>query len=610
MNHKILRLTFLIVTALWFSVVAQAQPMPKSWEEPLPSGPVSDDYPLSEDSQRHNGVPQGKVIQFLLDNSKIFPNTRRNISVYVPAQYKGDKPACVYVALDGLGFNAPVVFDNLIHKKEIPILIGIGIGSGDVSTDGNENPRHNRSFEFDGLNDNLARFLTEEVFPFVERQKTSDGLPLLLSKDPNERCAAGGSTGGIGAFTLAWERPDQFRRVFSAIGTFVGMRGGDRYPVLVRKTEPKPLRIFLQDGHHDQWLGGPEVGDWWISNVAMNRALEFSGYDVQHVWGTGPHSGNQAAQAFPDAMRFLWKDYPKPLTAQTEKSLNIFLKQILKQESGWIAVAEQLNEPVHFTADSKGTLYVRDNAAKMIYRLQEDGTTVPIIKQPGNGGVLAFGTDEQLYAADTGSETILVTKIKEDSATEWVPVTNGVHVTGMDVLPGGELYVTDSRRGVTELVLPNGTKTVQGQNLKSPSGVAVTPDGLWLAVVESGSHWGTSYRLKNDNTLDAAQRYYWFHVPDAQENLGGGDCCFDADGRLYVASHLGVSVLDRNGRTRAILPSPVRGGQAGVTAIRFGGSDFSTLYIISDGKIFKRSMNVKGSPVFRDKVKLPNWGAG
>ncbi|MDR0869839.1 MAG: SMP-30/gluconolactonase/LRE family protein [Planctomycetaceae bacterium] len=539
------RLVLFILFAFAAAVQAQQPVMPKSWEEPLPSGAMSDDYPLTADSQRNDGVPVGKILNFPFEGSKIFPNTKRNISVYVPAQYKADKPACVYAALDGLGFNAPVVFDNLIHKGELPVIIGIGTSSGDVPSATGENPRHNRSFEFDGLSDNLGRFLIEEIFPFVEQQKTPDGLPIKLSKDPNDRCTGGGSTGGIGAFTLAWERPDQFRRVFSAIGTFVCMRGGDRYPVLVRKTEPKPLRIFLQDSSHDQWLGGPEVGDWWISNVAVNRALEFSGYDVKHAWGTGPHSGAQAAQVFPDAMRFLWKDYPNPVKAQTDKTLNVFLKQILKPEQDWVPVAEL---------------------------------------QPKLNQRLAVDKDGNITCED-------INVIK-------------------DTLPNGNYYTVDSDKGTLYLVKKDSTKIQQGENLKRPGGVAITPDGLWLAVIESGSHFGTSYQIKSDDTLEAGQRYYWFHVPDEDDELGTGDCCFDEHGRLYVATRFGVSVLDRNGRTRAILPSPVRGGQASVSSVRFGGKNFDELYIITDDKVFKRQMNIKGSPVFRGKVKLPNWGAG
>ena len=257
---------------------------------------LEDQYVLGPDSLPQPGVPKGKVFEFAFNRSKIFPGTTRKIAVYVPAEYTADKPACVYVGLDGLVFEVPTVFDNLIYKHEMPVTIAIGIEPGSVeSTEEMPNPRFNRSFEFDGLNDNLARFLLEELIPEVERHKTTDGLAIRLSNDPNDRAAGGISTGGIGSFTLAWERPDAFRRIFTASGTFVGMRGGDRYPVLVRKTELKPIRIFMQDGSNDGMDGSlGEVGDWWMGNQAMQRALEFAGYQVQHVWGEGPHGASKA----------------------------------------------------------------------------------------------------------------------------------------------------------------------------------------------------------------------------------------------------------------------------------------------------------------------------
>jgi enterochelin esterase-like enzyme len=534
MKHFFCRsiLSLLILTAISVTVSAQ---MPSSWEEPLPSGPVKDDYEPGPDSKRQEGVPVGKVFNIPFENSKVFPGTIRNISVYVPSQYKAEKPACVYVGLDGLGFNVPVVFDNLIHKGELPIIIAIGVSPGNVPpAEGKDNPRFNRCYEFDGLSDQLCRMLIEEIFPLVENTKPPDGLEIKLSKDPNDRCTGGGSTGGIGAFKLAWERPDQFRRVFSAIGTFVCMRGGDRYPVLVRKSEPKPLRIFLQDGHHDQWGGGPEVGDWWIGNVALNRALEFSGYDVNHAWGTGPHSGKQANAIFPDVMRWLWRDYPQPIKAAPEKSLNVFLKQILKPEEDW----------------------------------QETNENVTEILKPA-------------LANESG-----------------VP------------LPNGDRYLSDTKNGTVSLVKQNGDKIVVAENLVAPSGVAPTPDGKWLAVIESQTHCGTSYRIKTDGTLEYGQRYYWFHVPDDAENLGSGICQFDQDGRIYVATRMGVQVLDRSGRSRAILPLPNTDGHPEALSLGFGGADLDTIYVTNGKTTYKRKLNIKGAPTWKKFDKLPNWGAG
>ncbi len=264
----------------------------------------------ADDATSTSAPPKGEVIQYTFDQSKIFPGTVRDYWIYVPKQYDPAKPACLYVNQDGRQFNAPKVFDELIHKKEMPVVIGVFVTPGRVKAPSNEAmDRFNRSYEYDGLGDNYARFLLEELLPEVETRKTADGRPIRLSKDGNDRCIAGSSSGAICAFTAAWERPDSFRRVFSSIGTYVGLRGGNVYPTLIRKYEPKPIRIFLQDGSSDLNIYG---GDWWMANQEMERALIFAGYEVNHDWGTGGHNGQHATKIFPDAMRWLWKDCPGP----------------------------------------------------------------------------------------------------------------------------------------------------------------------------------------------------------------------------------------------------------------------------------------------------------
>ena len=183
-------------------------------------------YPSDPDTQVQPGVPQGEVLHFTLDDSKIYPGTQREYWVYVPAQYDPAQPACLFFDLDGVQFNAPVVFDNLIHKKEIPVTIGVFVGSGTVIDSAGFPVRYNRSFEFDAVNDDFVRFIETELLPDVELKKASDGRPIRISKNGKDRAIAGCSSGGIGAFTAAWERPDLFSRVYSCIGTFVGMRGG------------------------------------------------------------------------------------------------------------------------------------------------------------------------------------------------------------------------------------------------------------------------------------------------------------------------------------------------------------------------------------------------
>src|SRR5205085_10875913 len=149
------------------------------------------------DSAPQPGVPKGEVLKFTFDHSKIFPGTVRDYWVYVPAQYKPDKPACLYVNQDGIQWQAPIVFDNLIHKKEMPVTIGVFVMHGRVAAaDGNTAlDRFNRSYEYDGLGDNYVRFLLEELLPEVETKKTADGRPIRFSHNGNDRAIGGSSSG-------------------------------------------------------------------------------------------------------------------------------------------------------------------------------------------------------------------------------------------------------------------------------------------------------------------------------------------------------------------------------------------------------------------------------
>src|SRR3954451_19400619 len=194
----------------------------------------TENYPVDSASVEHPGVPKGEVLKFTFNQSKIFPGTVRDYWVYVPAQYTPGKPACLYVNQDGIQWNAPTVFDNLIHNKEMPVTIGVFVTPGVVpANNANVVARYNRSFEYDGLGDAYDRFLLTELLPDVEKQKTSDGRAIHLSANGNDRAIGGASSGAVCAFTAAWEHPEAFSRVFSAIGTYTGFRGGRRYPILI-----------------------------------------------------------------------------------------------------------------------------------------------------------------------------------------------------------------------------------------------------------------------------------------------------------------------------------------------------------------------------------------
>jgi enterochelin esterase family protein len=270
----------------------------------------ADDYKLGPDSMPQAGVPKGRIEGPFVFKSRIFRNTVRQYWVYAPAQYDAAKPAAVMVFQDGhkyvnteQEYRVPVVFDNLIHKKEMPVTIGIFVNPGHAGDELPADPwrASNRSQEYDTLSEDYARFLIEEVLPEV-------GKSYSLTTDPLGRATAGASSGGICAFTVAWERPDAFRKVISHIGSFTNIRGGHAYEALIRKSSLRPMRIFLQDGSND--LDNAH-GNWPLANQQMAAALKFRGYDYRFEFGDGAHTHKHGGALLPESLRWLWRDVPR-----------------------------------------------------------------------------------------------------------------------------------------------------------------------------------------------------------------------------------------------------------------------------------------------------------
>jgi sugar lactone lactonase YvrE len=380
------------------------------------------------------------------------------------------------------------------------------------------------------------------------------------------------------------------------------MRGGDRYPVIVRKTEPKPIRIFLQDGCNDQFMTLGEIGDWWLSNLALSRALENAGYDTKHAWGTGRHSGVHAAAIFPDVMRWLWRDWQEPIKTQPEKNFNSALQQILKPGETWTVASEKINKPCDLTSDPQGNVYCRNENDGKIYRLEMDGNITEIARQPGKGGSIAFDSKGKLYAADKEAGTISfrtepgAESNAESDKGKWETFVDGLRASQFQVCADGNLYATESSTGKVWRVAPDKNKTVLAEGLREPTGIALMSDGLWMAAVESRSHEGYSLRGRSNGSFEIGQQYYWYHVPDTADDLGSGICCFDELHQLYTATRMGIMVHARDGVPRAILPLPGPEGIVEATGLCFGGEKNDVLYAICNGTIYKRSLNIKGVP--------------
>lgn len=556
-------------------------------------------YPTDSASLENTGVPKGEIIKFTFNQSSIFPGTTRDYFLYIPAQYNPDKPACVYVGQDGVILKAPIVFDNLIFKKEMPVTIGVFVTPGKVLADNSQDAqdRYNRSYEYDGLGDAYAKFILNEILPDAEKRKASDGRVIRLSKKGNDRAIGGISSGAICAFTAAWEHPEEFSRVFSSIGTYTGLRGGDRYPILVRKYEPKPIRIFLQDGTNDLDI---YAGDWWKVNEMMERSFQFSGYEVNHIWGEGGHNLNHATAIFPQAMRWLWKDWPKPVTKGNSK--NQFLSDLLIQGEEWELVGDGYKFTEGIAANSKGEVFYQDVSNAKTYKVGLDGKAVELKLDSKKASGTCFSADGKMYTVSGNARQVLNYDIgmKESIIADQIPGNDIV------VAYNGNAYVTApedaTKSGKLYLVHPNGEKSVVDEGIKFPNGVTLSPDQTQLYATESASHWVWIYKIKPDGTLTYRQRYGWLHVPDTEENAWGDGLKCDTAGRVFVATRIGLQVMDQLGRVNAIIPVPPSNSQS--SNLCFGGTDFNILYVTAGDKVFRRKLKTRGANTF-DKPTRP-----
>ena len=557
---------------------------------------AQDDYEPGPDSKRQEGVLEGKVEgPFVWSQSKIFPGTTRRYWIYVPAQYDAQKPACTLVVQDGLGrargWRLPVVLDNLIHREEVPVTVGVFIEPGVVPAGrGDSHPRFNRSFEYDSMGDRYARFLIEEILPEVAKT-------YALSDDPNDRAIAGASSGGICAFTVAWERPDAFRRVLSTIGTFVGLRGGNEYPTLVRKCEPKPIRIFLQDGSRDLNLYG---GDWWAANRTMLSALEWAGYDVEHVWGTGGHNGKHSTAILPEALRWLWRDHPRPVRAGTggdPRKRGKRRTDILLPDERWELVSEGHGFTDAPAVNAAGEVFFSDVPSGKIHRVGLDGKVSVFVEYSRNATGLMFGPEGRLHACRSSTQEI----VRYDAAGKEQTVVSRVTPNDLVVLRSG-LYFTDPTNRRLWHVDAAGKATVVDEGIGFPNGVISSADQAFLLASDSLGRFLYSFRIAADGKLEHKQRYGWVHLGDEASGSGADGMTVDTQGRLYVASMLGVQVFDQLGRVHLILAKP---HGAWLSAVVFGGPELDTLYATCGDRVYRRKLKAKGVVPWQAPVKPP-----
>lgn len=564
-------------------------------------------YLEGPDSHVQPGVPQGQTFQFDLVAKNYYPGTKSTIIVYVPAEYTPNQPACLCVGLDGPNYLPQTVFDNLIAKKQMPVTIGVFVTSGTLNKPGTDHPvRFDRCYEFDSTNDNFDRFLVEEVLPAVEQHQTSDGRAIRLSPDPNDHMIYGASSGGVCAFTAAWQHPDLFRRVFSAIGTYVGMRGADLYPTLIRKTEPKPIRIFQQDGSQDTW--NPLFDNWYTQNRSIEESLAFAGYDNNHSWGKLGHEGSNAQSLFPDVVKWLWQDYPAPIEAGW--SGNSMLQSVLVKGQAWQPVTGSYTAPSHLAVSPAGDVYFSD-AGNLIRKIGRDNAAQVFAHSPAPVTAVAFGSTGKLYAALTDGRIVTFNAVGKPAVFAAGVYAHGLFVSGSDNVYASEPAAHSDMPSRLWLIKPDGAKTVLDTGLHGSTGLLLTPDHNLLFAAEGHTHWIYSYAVSPAGaSLQSKQRFYWLHTAesadDEGDDSGATDLADDSQGNLYVATRMGVQICDRNGRVEGILTLPA----GAVSSLSFGGPNFDHLFIICGGRLYQRPLHVPGVPGFAPPQPLPDFGGG
>jgi len=585
-------------------------------EAAVPALAVTETRPAWEphpDAVPRDDVPHGTVESMPPWTSQIFPGTVRPWAIYVPAQYREAEPAALMIFQDGERmrdpqgrWRVPVVLDNLIARGEMPPTIAVFLDPGhDASRPMENNRPSNRSFEYDSLGDRYARFLLEEILPEVEKR-------YRISADPDLRAIGGSSSGAICAFTVAWERPDRFRRVYSHVGSFTSLRGGDVYPDLVRKTEPKPLRVYLADTSGDL---DNAFGNWWLANQRMAAALRYMGYDMRFDAAEGySHGPEFGAERFPDALRWLWRreSHAPALDTRGDLGGDLTLLKLLVPGRSWEIVADDLGFADALCADAAGDVYFSDMRAPAVFRTAaESGARTEVVREAVSG--LEFGPDGLLYGCQGAKQRV----ISIDPRTGAVAVlATGVTPNDLAVTDDGLIFITETKeRQVTRIRIATGETAVvdvspaetagfPGGGIARPNGIALSPDGGTLAVSDHGGGFTWMFRVAADGGLDAkmptmpmrlpidAKGEFRFHEPPpyAAAALGDG-MAVDRKGRYYVTSAVGVQVFDPTGRPCGVLPKP--DPDQPLTTCVIGGPNHDWLYIAHGKRVYRRPLTVE-----------------
>jgi gluconolactonase len=568
------------------------------------------------DSQVQPGVPKGTLTKAVLAPGKIYPGVPHDYQVYVSAKVDTAKPAPYMIFLDGNGYagdgmRIPVVMDNLIAKGELPPMVAIFVNPGVLvpTTPETQLARFSRDWEYDDVRPNFSRFLLEELIPEVAKK-------VNLSTNPDDHAIAGTSTGAVGAFMAAWYRPDVFHRVLYLIGTFVDMRGGNQVPFWIRKQEPKPLRIFLQDGSADI---DSYAGNWPLQNQSMNAAMNFSGYDHKFDYYEGEaHSTRKSSELMPDTLRWLWRGYPAPIEPNKPElvptppgragrggggrgpAFRQPAYNVVSPDKQWQAVEGNYSNATSIALNKTGDVFFVDSKANRVYKIGADGKPVVFKQNAGGAKNLRGGADGRVYAVQATGRRIVSWGA---DGGEKVVASN---VDGFDLAltNAGNLYYTDPVHRTVVLIDAKGVRRVvySGGGIEAPTSMAMTPDQAFLNVVDAKTREPWSFQVAGDGSLVNGAPFFRMETSTQNTLDTALQIAVDNSGNMYRGTALGIELESASGRMDMILNPPQYGGV--VSHVAFGGVDRDWLYASENGRLYRRQTKRKGAAAW-EPVKPP-----
>ncbi len=521
-------------------------------------------------------IKPGMLKQFTFTQSKVFPGTVRDVTLFIPAQYDASKPACVYVKTDGYNPREKTLLETMIATKEMPVTVGVFVKPGTLPAPMKGTAdRRNRCFEYDAVNDNNVRFFDEGLLPFIAKE-----YQLNLSTSGNDRCISGGSSGGITAFTAAWNRPEAFSRVYAASGSWVAFRGGHEFPTMIRKFEPRPIRAFLTTGTRDMENA---AGDWFLLDQEVDKALKFAGYDYQFRIINGGHVAGYA-EHWQEAMAYLWKDWPQRVKAGPGAPR---VQDILIPGEDWKLVAEGFKSTRGPACNAQGEVFFADTTNNKIHRIGLDDNVSVFVDDAAQAHCVTVGADGTLFSISEKSGKLM----RYDAAGKGTVVLDGILGHSILARPDGSLYVTTNgdrpnAPGSVWLV-KDGQKKQVDAGIKFATGMAYRPDQWLLSVAEGHSKWVYSYQIAANGTLTNKERFFHLHVADWDDDAGAESVCYSIEGRQFIATRSGIQVTADDGPTQVILTVPDRSRVIGVA---LGGKDRDTLYALCGSKVWKRKV--------------------